>query len=205
MPTLWCFSLIVFSGYAVSSSTAYFTPYLSNVIGISIEDTGLFSIVRSHLFYLIAPLGGYLADRVFQSTAKLFIVLFSLLALTISGVLFLPSSMGELWISIYTLLPGAFGLMLYGLVFSIIRETGIPLKVAGTAIGIASLIGYTPDLFMSTLFGYWLDRFQHDGYWLIFFTLSSISVLGMILSAIVFNRNIRVKGFIEESNELKIA
>ncbi|WP_339388601.1 MFS transporter [Vibrio caribbeanicus] len=205
MPTLWCFSLIVFSGYAVSSSTAYFTPYLSNVVGISIEDTGLFSIIRSHLFYLIAPLGGYLADRVFQSTAKLFILLFSLLALTLSGVLFLPSSMGELWISVYTLLPGAFGLMLYGLVFSIIRETGIPLKVAGTAIGIASLIGYTPDLFMSTLFGYWLDRFQNNGYWLIFLTLAGISLSGVILSAVVFKKNIGVKEVTAERSDLNIA
>ena len=113
--------------------------------------------------------------------------------------------MGELWISVYTLLPGAFGLMLYGLVFSIIRETGIPLKVAGTAIGIASLIGYTPDLFMSTLFGYWLDRFQNDGYWLIFVTLASISVLGVILSAVVFKKNIRVKEVMAERSELNIA
>ena len=143
--------------------------------------------------------------RVFQSTAKLFILLFSLLALTLSGVLFLPSSMGELWISVYTLLPGAFGLMLYGLVFSIIRETGIPLKVAGTAIGIASLIGYTPDLFMSTLFGYWLDRFQNDGYWLIFLTLAGISVLGVFLSTVVFKKNIGVKEVTAERSELNIA
>ncbi|GEM75751.1 MFS transporter [Vibrio sagamiensis] len=190
-PILWCFSFIVFTGYAVSSSTTYFTPYLTNVIGISVEESGFFSIIRSHLFYLIAPLGGYLADKVFRSTAKLFIVLFGLLAMTFIGMLLIESNISPTLISIYTLLPGALGLMLYGLVFSIMRETNIPLKFSGTAIGIASIIGYAPDLFMSTMFGYWLDNYGNDGYTLIFTFLFSASCVGMILSAIILKQKDR--------------
>ncbi|CAG9296824.1 MFS transporter [Celerinatantimonas diazotrophica] len=188
-PMLWCLSIIVFTGYSIFSSTTYFNPYLTNVVGISVHDSGMFSIIRSYLFYLIAPFGGYLADKVFKSTSKLFVVLFALLAGTFIGVMFLPSTMSATSISIYTLLPGAFGLMLYGLVFSIVRETGIPMKVAGTAIGIASIIGYTPDLFLSTMFGHWLDTYSNSGYSMIFSFLGGMSLLGLILATVLVKKN----------------
>ncbi len=184
-PTLWCFSLVVFCGYAIFSSTSYFTPYLTNVVGLSVEESGAYSIVRSYLFYLLAPLGGYFADKVLHSTSKLFIVLFSFLAIVIAGTLVLPPDMNITLISLYTLLPGAFGLMLYGLVFSVVREANIPLTMAGTAIGIASIIGYTPDFFLSALFGSWLDAHGDRGYIGIFSFLAFTAVLGAIMSFVI--------------------
>lgn len=187
-PMLWCVSFIVFAGYAIYSSTSYFTPYLTSVVGISVEESGGYSIVRSYLFYILAPLGGYIADKILHSTSKLFIILFALLGLTIGGVMFLPSTMSTTAISLYTLLPGAFGLMLYGLVFSVIREAGIPIKVAGTAIGIASIIGYTPDFFFSAMFGSWLDTHGNGGYTMIFTFLAAIATIGLIMAMIVYKR-----------------
>ena len=185
-PMVWCLSLIVFAGYAIFSSTSYFTPYLTNVVGLSVEESGVFSIFRSYLFYLLAPFGGYLADRIFRSTAKLFILLFLLLATVIGGVLILPATMSSFAISVYTLIPGALGLMLYGLCFSVVREAGISVKVAGTAVGIISIIGYTPDFFMSALFGSWLDAHGNAGYNMIFGFLATVAVIGSIMAFIIY-------------------
>lgn len=189
-PMLWSFSFIVFAGYAIFSSTSYFTPYLTNVIGLSVEESGAFSIIRSYLFYLLSPLGGYLADRVIRSTSKLFIILFAILGALIAGVMHLPE-MSTFAISVYTLLPGAVGLMLYGLVFSVVREAGIPTKVAGTAIGVASIIGYSPDFFFSAMFGSWLDAHGNAGYEMIFYFLAAVCVMGVAASAIVYKRSLR--------------
>ena len=188
---IWCFSLIVFSGYAIYSSTSYFTPYLTSVVGLSVEESGAYSIVRSYLFYLLSPFAGYLADRIFRSTSKLFLVLFSLLAVIIAGVMYLPDSMSITAISLYTLLPGAFGLMLYGLVFSVVREAGIPITVAGTAIGVASIIGYTPDFFFSAMFGSWLDAHGNGGYTMIFTFLVAVALLGAVMSLVIFKKSTR--------------
>ncbi|MEX2460829.1 MAG: hypothetical protein WD469_05940 [Paenibacillaceae bacterium] len=51
------------------------------------------------------------------------------------------------------------------------EESNIPTHVAGTAIGIASIIGYIPDIFMHTLFGKWLDQYDNTGYRNIFLFL----------------------------------
>lgn len=188
-PMLWCFSLIVFSGYAIYSSTSYFTPYLTNVIGLSVEESGVYSIIRSYLFYLLAPFAGYLADKVFHSSARLFLILFILLAVVIAGVLGLPDTMSVTAISLYTLLPGALGLMLYGLVFSVVREAGIPFKVAGTAIGLASIIGYTPDFFFSAMFGSWLDAYGNNrGYAMIFTFLAVVAAMGAVMALTIIKK-----------------
>lgn len=187
-PMVWLFSFIVFAGYAVFSSTSYFTPYLTNVVGLSVEDSGIYSIFRQYLFYLLSPVGGLIADKIFHSTTKLFTVLFTILGASIAGVLFLPPSMSTTAISLYTLLPGAFGLMLYGLCFSVVRELGIPLQTVGTTIGVASIIGYSTDLYLSAMFGSWLDAYGNGGYTLIFSFLAGACLLGTTASFIIFKK-----------------
>lgn len=187
-PILWIFSFIIFSGYAVYSSTSYFTPYLTEVIGISPEESGVLSIFRTYIFYVFAPLSGILADKVFKSTSKWFMILFSILAVLFIGILFIPSGVGITFVSLYTLLPGAFGLALYGIVFSIAQETRIPAAFMGTAVGIASIVGYTPDFFMSTMFGTWLDNFGVTGYNYIFIFLGTVSILGLAASYLIYHR-----------------
>lgn len=185
-PTLWIFSIIVFCGYIIFSNASYLTPYLTNVIGVSVEESGSLSIIRNYVFYLLSPIGGLLADKVFKSTSKLFILLFALTAASFYGIMFLPEGMNATAVGLYSLLPGAFGLMLYGIVFSVIREVGIKPAMVGTAIAIASVIGYSPDFFMSVLFGHWLDNYGNAGYTYIFTFLGTTCSIGAVVSLIIY-------------------
>jgi len=42
--------------------------------------------------------------------------------------------------------------------YSLFREARVPLAVTGSAVGVVSVIGYTPDVFMGPAMGYLLDR-----------------------------------------------
>lgn len=192
-PIVWIFAFIIFAGYSIYSSTSYFTPYLTDVVGITPEESGVLSIFRTYIFYILAPVSGFLADKVFKSTSKWFMILFLLLAALFAGVLVIPKDAGVTFVSIYTLLPGMFGLGLYGVVFSIANETRIPAVVMGTAVGIASIIGYTPDFFMATMFGTWLDRFGSDGYNYIFMFLASVCVVGFAASFFIYKRAKKIR------------
>ena len=187
-PVLWIFSFIIFAGYAVYSSSSYFTPYLTEVVGITPQESGILSIFRTYIFYVFAPLSGIVADKVIKSTSKWFMILFLILAILFAGVLLLPPDTSVAFVSFYTLLPGIFGLALYGIIFSIAQETRIPAAVMGTAVGIASIIGYTPDFFMATMFGTWLDNFGAAGYTYIFLFLASVCVVGLIASFYVYRK-----------------
>jgi len=188
-PTVWVFSLIIFSAYTVGySGGTMFTPYLTEVVGITPEESGALSIIRTYIFYLLAPVSGFIADKLFRSTSRWFMILFTILALLYFGVLAIPSTASVTLVSYYTLLPGLFGLALYGIMFSIASETRIPAVVMGTAVGIASVIGYSPDFFMWTLFGTWLDKFGGEGYTYVFIYLGVVSVVGIFASFYIRRR-----------------
>ncbi len=194
-PAVWAFAIIVFCGYAVYSSTSYFTPYLTDVKGLSAESSGTLTIIRQYIFYIVAPLSGFIADKLIKSTAKWFIFLFAILAALFAGVIAIPASAGIGFVSFYTLLPGLFGLGLYGIIFSIASEIKIPAAVMGTAVGLASIIGYLPDAFMATMFGSWLDKMGNGGYNYIFMFLVAMCVIGLVTTIFV---RMRAKKMVNE-------
>ena len=73
-----------------------------------------------------------------------------ILAVLFGGVLLIPSDISPMVASIYTLLPGAVTMMMYGVVFSSVSEAGISRTMTGTVIGISSIIGYLPDSIYSS-------------------------------------------------------
>ena len=156
-PVVWILSIVILCGYGLKSSVSYFNPYLTEVVGVSAVNSGIFSIINNYLLLLLAPVGGILADKVFKSTCKWLSVSFVILAVLFGGVLLIPSDISPMVASIYTLLPGAVTMMMYGVVFSSVSEAGISRTMTGTVIGISSIIGYLPDSIYSVLFGKWLD------------------------------------------------
>ncbi|MDY5021907.1 MAG: MFS transporter [Blautia sp.] len=185
-PVVWIVSLTIFCGYGCYTSTSYFTPYLTEVIGVSPESSGLVSIVRNYLLLLLAPVGGIIADKVFKSTCKWLITALAVLAALFGIVMILPESISPMAASLYTLLPGAFAMMMYGVIFSTVSEAGIPRKMTGTVIGIASIIGYLPDSVYAVLFGNWMDKHGAQGYSYIFTFMIITCVIGAVLSMLIY-------------------
>ena len=165
---------------------SYFNPFLTEVIGVSPESSGLISIIRNYLLLLLAPVGGILADKVFKSTCKWLMTAFLILAALFGIVMILPSDISPMAASLYTLIPGAFAMMMYGVVFSTVSEAGIPRMMTGTTIGIASIIGYLPDSIYSVIFGKWMDQHGAAGYNYIFTFLMITGIIGAVLAFTIY-------------------
>jgi len=73
--------------------------------------------------------------------------------------------------------------------FAVHDDAGIPLNMSGRVSGIASCLGYTPDLFMYTLVGSWMDNYGRTGYnmtWVYAMAAAILcAVITFILSRIV--------------------
>lgn len=187
-PTVWIISILFFCTYGIYTSTSYFTPYLTDVVGVSVKDAGVFGIIRTYVFMIVAPISGYIADKFFKSTLKWFVAGFSLFILSMLMIIFSGPSVGTMLISALTLLPGLFGLALYNIMFSVMGEVELPIKTAGTAIGIASIFGYAPDLFLNTAFGYFLDQNGNSGYMGIFGVLIGFCVLSIMICIYLYRK-----------------
>ncbi|MCI9440401.1 MAG: MFS transporter [Ruminococcus sp.] len=183
-PVVWVASFVIFCGDGIYTSVSYFNPYLTEVIGITPSDSSLISVFRQGLL-LLAPVGGILADKIFKSTCKWLTTAFGIVALLFASVMFIPASINPTVASVYTLVPSAVAMMLYGVIFSVMSEAGIPRALTGTAIGIASIIGYTPDSLYSLIFGGMLDKFGGQGYNYIFTFLIISCVIGAVLAQFV--------------------
>jgi len=74
------------------------------------------------------------------------------------------------------------------LYFAAMQEGQIPLAVTGTAVGLISVIGYTPDIFVGPVMGYLLDNSPGlTGHQHVFVMLAIFAAVGFI-AAVVFHR-----------------
>jgi hypothetical protein len=70
---------------------------------------------------------------------------------------------------------------LRGVYFALLEETKITAGVTGTAVGLISVIGYTPDVFFYSLSGRILDASPGiSGYMHFYLMLATFSVIGML-------------------------
>ena len=132
------------------------------------------------LRFLFALIAGFLADR-FKASKVILLGFVSMIlggGLISSGVL---NSVGFTLLVLAFTLIGVYGIR--GIYFAIMQEAAIPKNATGLAIGIMSVIGYTPDVFMSPLMGYLLDNYQGEtGHKLVFLVLVLFSLLGFTLA-----------------------
>ncbi len=129
---------------------------------------------------VVAPVAaGFLADRLMARTV--IGGLFGLVALSY-GLLSVaspePEVMVLLYANIFVSFFGVYGLR--GVYFALLEETSVPRARTGAAVGLVSVVGYTPDIFYAPIAGRLLDRapglvgHQHN-----YLLLAGIAVVGM--------------------------
>ena len=78
-----------------------------------------------------------------------------------------------------------------GIYFAVMEEARIPLISTGAAVGIISIIGFTPDVFMGPLMGFLLDKYPGaPGHQYVFLVLSlflSINKTPSLLFTLMLN------------------
>ena len=81
---------------------------------------------------------------------------------------------------------------LRGLYYAILEEGRIPWAVTGTAVGLVSIIGYLPDIYMARFMGYFYDTYPGiTGHQYTFWMLAAFSAVGL-LATVGFRRSVRV-------------
>jgi hypothetical protein len=84
---------------------------------------------------------------------------------------------------------------LRGLYFALLQEGNIPLALTGTAVGVISVVGFTPDIFVAYVGGILLDRSPGLlGHQHFFFFMATFAAIGMIASYTSLRMLKRAKG-----------
>ncbi len=186
---IWLLSALLFSTYTIYTAVTYYTPYLTGMFKISPELSGNLTIVRLFGFMLLAPVSGMLADRVFHSSLKWFLVALTIILVPTIALFVLGDTMSVTFVCTITLIPAFFASGLYSIMFSTLNECKIPVHVAGTAIGVVSIFTFLPDMIIHTFFGTLLDAYGVGAWDLIWKFMAVTCVVTFLVATVLIRKN----------------
>ncbi len=179
MPTIWLQAMIIVCAYVAYKGTDDFSLYAQDVLGFDEVNAAQAGTISLWVRPFAAVLAGLLADRV--GIIRMTLVSFGLILL---GSLILAAGWlepGLYGLFFFTLVGASVGVYaLRGLYFAIMQEGQIPLAITGTAVGVVSVLGYTPDVFFGPLMGWLLDRSPGpEGHQHLFAVIGLFALLGL--------------------------
>jgi nitrate/nitrite transporter NarK len=182
MPAVWLIAIVVMTSYCAYWGAYYFTPYASEVFGMSVVVAGSIAAGKIWLKPVAAAFAGLIADRVgiWQSVAAGFVVLF----VSFAGFAVLPGTASLVILMIANIVVASIAIFAHrGIYFALLEECRVPPLMTGTATGMISMIGFTPDIFMPLLGGALLDGYPGaSGYHIYFGFIASLSIVGLLAS-----------------------
>ena len=174
---VWLVAICILTGYQVFWATYTYSAFLQTQFGLDAIAVAALTTVRLWMRPIGAVLAGFIGDR-FHPVRSLGIAIllagFSLIALLI-----LPAD------SAYTLLYFAVAtssVVIYGvrgIYWASFNTTRVEPRRAGLAIGLVSMIGYTPDIYMPLINTYLIDTYGNAvGFQLYFGGVGLSALLG---------------------------
>ena len=171
LPSVWLLMIIILCAYVGYKITDVFSLYAQDVM---LYDQVQSAQVGTFLLFIRPVIGvliGVLADR----TQTTFWLMTSFVVAVLGALLFATglvsaSATSLFFISILIVATGVYAAR--SLYFAVMQRGQIPLVLTGTAVGLISLIGYTPDIFAGPAMGYLLEnkpgvRGHQDVFWML--------------------------------------
>jgi MFS family permease len=189
LPSVWLLMVIILCAYVGYKITDIFSLYAREVLCYSEVDAAKTGTFLLFIRPVVGVAVGFLADR---SRPSFYLMLGFLLSI-VGAILFASGILGEGTTLLFflTIIITAIGVyaarVLY---FAVMKEGKIPLALTGTAVGIISFIGYTPDIFAGPMMGYFLDNFETvQGHHYVFWLLAAFSAVGLLASIWFYKLN----------------
>lgn len=180
MPVVWLIAVVVMAGYCAYWGTYRFTSYSSDIFSMSVTMAAVISVGKMWLKPPAALVAGFVSDKI--GVVRAVAILFGFLIATFAVFAFIPGGPALLPVMIINVALTSMAVFaLRGIYFALLEEGGIPMAVTGTAAGVVSTIGFTPDIFMPLLGGMLLDSFPGaSGYRLFFLSVAGICFIGLM-------------------------
>lgn len=182
MPVVWLQAVIVICAYVAYKGFDFYSLYAVEVYGMDEVDAARIVAIGAWMRPIAALGAGLLGDRF--GVARMTVLAFGiLLACDLFFALDTPANPAA-WILLgNTVVTCAAMFGLRGLYFALFEEERVPSAVTGTAVGFVSVVGYTPDIFVSLVGGMLLDASPGiAGFHHLFYFLAAFAAAGLATS-----------------------
>ena len=179
IPSVWLIMFIIISAYVGYKITDIYSLYASDVMDFDNLEAANIGSLQLYLRPLICLLIALFANK--KGYIHLIIIGFIIMlvgALTFSLGIVQVDMNYVFFFSLIVVATGTYAIR--ALYFSLMQEGHVPLVLTGTAVGVISVVGYTPDIFASPAIGYLLDTYPGIlGHQYVFSILVVFSIIGL--------------------------
>ena len=169
---------------------------ITDIVSQYAEQVMLYNQVDSAkvgtLLQFLRPATGILFGLIADRLKITWLLVVSFVITLVGGLLFAsgiiaPTTTFLFFLSVVVIAAGVYATR--ALYFGVMQVGKIPLTLTGTAVGLISLVGYTPDIFAGPAYGLLLDanRGEEIGYQHVFIMLSVFAFIGLI-AALIYHR-----------------
>jgi len=190
LPFVWLLALIILCAYCGYKVTDIFSLTANEVMLYDEVDAAKVGTLSLYLRPFVGVIIGFLADR----TKASLVLTLSFSFVIIGSLLFASGLINSSAVFFFFMAVVITSIGIYSarvLYFAVIHEGNIPVALTGTAVGIVSVVGYTPDIFMGPVIGYILDSSPGlAGHQHVYLTLAGFSIVGLV-SSFLLKKNIK--------------
>lgn len=180
-PVIWAHAAVIVCAYCGYKGLDNYSLYAVQVLGMDEVRGAALSTYGGWIRPFAAVAAGLVADRFVA--ARSIGVAFAVLAVSWALLGLLPADAAALNIVYLNLFVTFFAVFaLRGIYFALLEENRTPPYLTGAAVGLVSLVGYTPEVFFAPITGRILDAnpgvvgFQHY-----FLFLAGVAMLGILV------------------------
>ena len=180
--SIWLLMLIIMCAYVGYKVTDIYSLYASEVMLYDQIEAAEVGALQLYLRPIVCVAIGLLADR----TKNMFWIIFGFVTMLIGALIFSfgiikPDMNFIFFLSLVILAVGTYSIR--ALYFAVLKEANVAFALTGTAVGIISVVGYSPDIFAGPIMGYLLDENPGIiGHQYVYFMLVIFSIIGLIAS-----------------------
>ena len=182
LKSVWLISFIILCAYMGYKITDVYSLYASEVMLFDEINAARVGALQQYLRPIVCISVAFFTDK----NGNINNILIGFFVMMLGSILFasglIKVSMNILFfISLIIVATGTYAIR--GLYFSILKDGKIPYILSGTAIGLISIVGYSPDIFATPLYGYVLDNFPGiRGHQYVYLILFISSIVGIYVS-----------------------
>lgn len=185
VPITYLLSGMIFAACVAQAALSYMAPYLENVCGMSTTVTVVFANYNRTICTLIsASISAFLAKKLGRSSKPMIVA--GIGAIICYALLFIiPGSAAMMYPIMVIMIMSTLCYPIFrALYYAVIDELGTRKNMVGSVIGIASILGFIPDSFYTSMVGARLEADPIGGYKFVFITCILAMALGVICAFI---------------------
>jgi len=174
---IWLCAICIVCGYQLFYATYSFAAYLQQNFGLTAVAVGTITVAKLWM----RPIGGIAAGFIgdWSSPEKVLSILLVFASISLSMMAFLPTTSASIVMLVVVLLIGLLTYGVRGLYWATLGGCNVPNKIKGLAIGMISMIGYFPEMYLPLISAPLLEQYPGGlGYRIYYLIISACGLLG---------------------------